>query len=137
MTPKQQRFVAEYAVDLNATQAAIRAGYSEHTAGQQGFELLKRPEIAAAVAQSGTDAITRLQVTAEMIAAEAWSIATDGEQPGSARVAALSLLAKRHREFSEKHEHAGDFTLRVEALAAVARMTAEELRQLATDARSG
>ena len=32
MTPKQQRFVQKYLIDLNATQAAIRAGYSEHTA---------------------------------------------------------------------------------------------------------
>lgn len=50
MTPKQERFVAEYLVDLNATQAAIRAGYSEKTAGAIGDENLKKPVIAAAVA---------------------------------------------------------------------------------------
>lgn len=49
LTAKQQRFVAEYLIDLNATQAAIRAGYSKKTAGQVGFENLKKPEIAGAV----------------------------------------------------------------------------------------
>ena len=45
LTPKQQRFVDEYLIDLNATQAAIRAGYSEKTAGSIGEENLKKPEI--------------------------------------------------------------------------------------------
>lgn len=50
LTPKQQRFVAEYLVDLNATQAAIRCGYSAKTAKQQGSRLLTNADIAAAVA---------------------------------------------------------------------------------------
>lgn len=49
LTEKQQRFAAEYLVDLNATQAAIRAGYRPKTAGSVGFENLKKPEIAAAI----------------------------------------------------------------------------------------
>ena len=49
LTPKQQRFVAEYLVDLNATQAAIRAGYSTKTAQQIGAENLLKPVIAAAI----------------------------------------------------------------------------------------
>jgi phage terminase small subunit len=40
MTPRQQRFLDEYLVDLNATQAAIRAGYSTRTANEQGARLL-------------------------------------------------------------------------------------------------
>ena len=40
MTTKQQRFVEEYLIDLNATQAAIRAGYSAKTANEQGARLL-------------------------------------------------------------------------------------------------
>ena len=51
-TPKQQRFVAEYLIDLNATQAAIRAGYSRNCAGQIGEENLKKPQIAEAVARA-------------------------------------------------------------------------------------
>jgi phage terminase small subunit len=49
LTPKQARFVAEYLIDLNATQAAIRAGYSAKTARQQGAENLSKPDIAEAV----------------------------------------------------------------------------------------
>lgn len=47
MTPKEQKFCDEYLIDLNATQAAIRAGYSDHTAGQIGHENLKKPEISS------------------------------------------------------------------------------------------
>ena len=52
LTPKQARFVEEYLIDLNATQAAIRAGYSKKTAGQVGFENLKKPEIQKAVTEA-------------------------------------------------------------------------------------
>lgn len=49
MTPKQQRFVEEYLIDLNATQAAIRAGYSSKTAMEQGYQLLRNTSVAAAI----------------------------------------------------------------------------------------
>ena len=49
LTPKQARFVAEYLRDLNATAAAMRAGYSEKTANQQGPRLLDNPAVAAAI----------------------------------------------------------------------------------------
>lgn len=49
LTPKQERFVEEYLVDLNATQAAIRAGYSAKTAEWQGPQLLGKSHVAAAV----------------------------------------------------------------------------------------
>ncbi|WP_428067379.1 terminase small subunit [Chryseobacterium gambrini] len=45
LTDKQERFCREYIIDLNATQAAIRAGYSKKVAGSIGFENLKKPEI--------------------------------------------------------------------------------------------
>lgn len=49
MTPKQKRFVEEYLIDLNATQAAIRAGYSKKTAGVIGPENLAKPCISDAI----------------------------------------------------------------------------------------
>ena len=49
MTKKQKRFIEEYLIDLNATQAAIRAGYSPETAGSIGNENLKKPEIRARI----------------------------------------------------------------------------------------
>lgn len=45
MTKKQERFIIEYLIDLNATQAAIRSGYSKKTAYSIGSELLSKPEI--------------------------------------------------------------------------------------------
>lgn len=49
LTSKQQAFIQEYLIDLNATQSAIRAGYSEKTARQIGEENLSKPDIAKAV----------------------------------------------------------------------------------------
>lgn len=49
MTPKQQKFVQEYLVDLNATAAARRAGYSEKTANKIGTQLLGKTSIQQAV----------------------------------------------------------------------------------------
>ncbi|MBD1223279.1 terminase small subunit [Virgibacillus halodenitrificans] len=49
LTAKQQRFVDEYLIDLNATQAAIRAGYSKKTARQAGAENLSKPNISKAI----------------------------------------------------------------------------------------
>ncbi|WP_257541059.1 terminase small subunit [Sphingobium sp. CFD-1] len=54
MTPKQQRFVEEYLIDLNATQAAIRAGYSAKTAKQQGQRLLTNVDVATALTEAKT-----------------------------------------------------------------------------------
>jgi len=52
LTPKQEAFVREYLIDLNATQAAIRAGYSTKTAMEQGYQLLQKTSVAAAIAEA-------------------------------------------------------------------------------------
>lgn len=67
LNPKQQRFIAEYLIDLNATQAAIRAGYSAKTAKSIGAENLTKPAIAAAIAVSQSTTLTRLELTADMV----------------------------------------------------------------------
>jgi Terminase small subunit len=54
LTPRQERFIQEYLVGLNGTQAAIRAGYSEHTATAIAWELLRNPEVEAAIAEAQT-----------------------------------------------------------------------------------
>ena len=63
LTPKQERFVAEYLIDLNATQAAIRAGYSAETAGQIGEQNLKKLEIAETLKVEMEKRATRNNVT--------------------------------------------------------------------------
>lgn len=67
LTPKQQRFVEEYLVDLNATQAAIRAGYSEHTARSIGHENLTKPEVVEAVAAAKAERSKRTEITADLV----------------------------------------------------------------------
>jgi phage terminase small subunit len=67
MTPKQQRFVDEYLVDLNATQAAIRAGYSERTAYSIGEENLRKPEIKAAIQKAMDARSERTAVNADYV----------------------------------------------------------------------
>lgn len=49
LTNKQRAFIEQYLIDFNATQAAIRAGYSEHTAGSIGAENLRKPQISRAI----------------------------------------------------------------------------------------
>ena len=67
---KQRRFVDEYLIDLNATQAAIRAGYSAKTAGQIGDENLKKPEIKQAVSDRMKDREQRTGITQDMVLRE-------------------------------------------------------------------
>jgi phage terminase small subunit len=67
LTPKQQRFVDEYLTDLNATQAAIRAGYSERTASAIGSENLTKPEVAAAIAAKRDAHSEALGITREYV----------------------------------------------------------------------
>jgi len=70
LTPKQQRFVAEYLKDLNATQAAIRAGFSERTAAQIGYEYLRKPQIAAAVAEATAAQLEKADLSAARVKEE-------------------------------------------------------------------
>lgn len=76
MTPKLQRFVAEYVIDLNATQAAIRAGYSARTAEQQGSRLLRNAKVAASVSAALEQRQKRTEVTADRVLTEAWALLT-------------------------------------------------------------
>lgn len=67
LTDKQAAFVQEYIIDLNATQAAIRAGYSKDTAGAIGHENLKKPEIASAITAALAARAERTQVTQDYV----------------------------------------------------------------------
>jgi len=75
LTPKQARFVAEYLVDLNGTQAAIRCGYSPHTARVQGAKLLTLPAISEAVAAGKAKQGERLELKADVVLLELLRIA--------------------------------------------------------------
>lgn len=70
LTPKQARFVEEYLIDLNATQAAVRTGYSAKTAYSQGQRLLKVVEVATAIEVAQAERAERTKITADQVLAE-------------------------------------------------------------------
>ena len=61
LTPKQERFAAEYIIDMNATQAALRAGYSPKGAEVTGFHLLRNPKIQQIIANYKQTSIEKLE----------------------------------------------------------------------------
>lgn len=69
LTEKQKAFVEEYLVDLNATHAAIRAGYSERTAYSKGNALLRHPEVATEIATAKLARSERTRVDADWLLA--------------------------------------------------------------------
>ena len=89
MTPKQQRFVDEYLIDLNATQAATRAGYSPRTANEQGARLLANVSVRSAIEKAQADRGARHKATADVVLREIQRMAmfdpaqlTDVKGPG-------------------------------------------------------
>lgn len=75
MTKKQKLFIEEYLIDLNATQAAIRAGYSPDTAGSIGNENLNKPEIRAHIDRAMAERSKRTGVNADRVIMELAKIA--------------------------------------------------------------
>lgn len=70
LTPRQARFAEEYLVDLNATQAAIRAGYSKKTAQEQGSRLLSNVIVSAAIQAAKAARSKRTEITQDMVLRE-------------------------------------------------------------------
>jgi len=75
ITDKMRQFVDEYLIDLNGTQAAIRAGYSESTAQEQSSQLLARPDIRALIEQAQKDRVDRVQINQDTTVNELKTIA--------------------------------------------------------------
>lgn len=75
LNPKQQRFVEEYLIDLNATQAAIRAGYSPKTATAIASENLAKPNISAAIACAMAERSKRTGITQDRVLEELAKVA--------------------------------------------------------------
>ncbi|MGO2336494.1 terminase small subunit [Providencia sp.] len=76
LTPQQKRFVAEYLIDGNATQAAIRAGYSEKSARNIGQQLLAKTSLANEIAHQQQQSLSRTLIKADEVLAKAWNLAT-------------------------------------------------------------
>ena len=115
LTAKQKAFVDEYLVDLNATQAARRAGYSAKTAGSIGQRLLKKVEIQTALATAQAAREERTEITADYVLRrlkEEAELTGEGSSH-SARIKALELLGKHHGMFSDKLRLEGSLDVNV------------------------
>ena len=105
LTEKQKRFCEEYLIDLNATQAAIRAEYSAKTAYSMGQRLLKNVEVQKYISQLQNSQSERTQITADTVLKELKKIAlADTEITGKEKIKALELLGKHLGMFSDKIE---------------------------------
>lgn len=135
LTAKQEMFVREYLVDLNATQAAIRAGYSENTAGAIGAENLKKPQIRTRIEELQKERAEKLDISAQWVLnkltevvqmsmqakpVEKWNyderrLEETGEyvydSTGANR--ALELIGKHLGMFKDKVEHSGSIGVQI------------------------
>lgn len=132
LSHKQQRFVEEYLVDFNASQAALRAGYSHASAGQSGYANMKNPEIQAAVTEAIRQRQERTAIDQDWVIERLVEnvnrsmtikpvLDKDGEEigqyvyQGNWANRALELIGKHQGMFQERQEvnHAGDVTIRI------------------------
>lgn len=98
MTNKQKRFCEEYLVDLNATQAALRTGYSQKTAASIASENLQKPEILGYIAKLRAEQSERTGITADKVLEELSKVAffptEECELKASDKLRALELIGK-------------------------------------------
>ena len=97
MTPKQKRFCDEYLIDCNATQAAIRAGYSEKTAKQIGTENLSKPDLRAYIDERLAEVQSKKIASAEEVMQYLTSVLR-----GESKSSVLSLCGDGCQEVIEK-----------------------------------
>jgi phage terminase small subunit len=97
VTPKQKRFCDEYLIDTNATQAAIRAGYSEKTAYAIGNENLSKPEIRAYIDERLAEMQSKTIASAEEVIQYLTSVLR-----GESKSSVLSLCGNGYQEVIEK-----------------------------------
>jgi phage terminase small subunit len=134
LKPKQTEFVRQYLVDLNATQAAIRAGYSPKTANEQGARMLAKVSIQEAIADAMKARAERTELTADEVV---FGLRREANHYGpnslhTARVKAWELLGKHIRMFPDQHEHfgPGGGPIPVSHSMDLTRLSDDDLRQL-------
>jgi phage terminase small subunit len=113
LTDKRKAFVDEYLKDSNATQAAVRAGYSAKSASIIGCRLLKEPQVSAALASARDKVSRRNELSVDEIVAELRRIAFGAAETESNQLKALELLGRYKAMFTEKTEHSGELSLPV------------------------
>ena len=134
LTPKQEAFAHKY-VETGSAPEAYKFAYPTSqkwpltTLNPEASKTLANPKIATRIQQLQERQLRAVDVTATDIVRTAWEIASAEDVQPAARVSALALLAKRHPEFSDKHDVRVD--QRTQALLAVSQMPLEQLLALA------
>jgi phage terminase small subunit len=135
LTDKQETFIREYLVDLNATQAAIRAGYSAKTAKEMGYENLTKPHIRARIEELQGLRAEKLELDADWVLNrliaitdrcmksepvmkwdyEARTMVETGEYQFDSQGAnrAVELIGKHLGMFKDKIEHSGSLGVKI------------------------
>lgn len=119
MTAKKWRFVEEYIKDLNATQAAIRAGYSARTAASQGERLLRDVDVQAALQEAMKQRSERTKITADNVLRELAAMTFyDAGEIGRYEIKQPSDIEKLPEELRRcvvgwSWDKAGNFTLKL------------------------
>ncbi len=128
MTQKQRRFIDEYIISGNATQAAIKAGYSKKTARKIGQENLTKPDIKAAIEKRNAEIqsektadMTEVMeyLTSVMRGEQTESVATSKgvysnvEVSAKDRIKAAELIGKRNGAWTDKKEINGDLSIEI------------------------
>ena len=105
LTDKQRKFCDEYLVDLNATQAAIRVGYSEKTASEQSSRLLSNVKIQNYIQNKQKKTSDKLEITKEQILQMVFDIAKSKGERTNDRLKAFEIVNKMlGLNEAEKHE---------------------------------
>lgn len=125
LTAKQERFVNEYMVDLNATQAAIRSGYSPRTANEQGARLLAKASVQESLSKRIKDREARTEITQDKVLEDIEKIKVDAMRQSfdkdgnetmanhAAALKACELMGKHLKMFTDRIEHSGNVGLEV------------------------
>lgn len=115
LTAKQKMFVQEYLVDLNATQAALRAGYSKKTAFSIGNENLKKPEIQKAIQHAMQKREKRVEVNQDYVISKLFEItekeasdAPESELKYGNKIKAIELLGKHFGAWDRRDDGLND-----------------------------
>jgi hypothetical protein len=137
LTPKQQRFVQEYLVDLNGAAAYRRAGYtvgSDPVARVEACRLLANPSVAAAIQAAQQARAERTQLTQDWVVQRLVKLAEEATNE-AVKVAALKLLGLHLGMFAQRHKLGGDegsppvrLRMSAESLLEAGRQLAEQLR---------
>ena len=125
-TARMEKFCHEYLIDLNATQAAIRAGYSAKTAAQQGERLLRKVDIAGQVTKAQAERSKRTEDSQDAVIADLLRLLDGAEtaEQFAAAIRAAELRGKHLGMFLERSETKSEVTLKGEL---VAKLEAEGL----------